>query len=158
MAGIVIFSDFCGFISKSGKIYSIDVSIQSYDGLAKNITLILPAVICNGEVLQLSNAEIVEINGELYYKIQIANLSYKYDHLSFECLNKKRPKDVHVSNNNVYVYFENAEKLKVDCAVYVAQMGREGYLLNLLLLYIYINKSDCGKWIPIGKKLMSRII
>ena len=76
MVGIVIFLDFYGFIPKSGKIYSIDVNIQSYDGLAKNIILILPAVICDGEVLQLSNAEIVEIDGKLYYKIQIENLSY----------------------------------------------------------------------------------
>ena len=145
MAGVVIFLDFYGFIPKSGKVYSISVGIQSYGGLAENITLILPVVICNGEVLQVSNAEIVKINDKLYYRIQIENLSWKYDHFSFECLNKKKLKNVHVSNNNVYVYFENAEKLKVDYAVYIAEMGREGYLIHLLSFTV--NKNDSEKWI-----------
>jgi hypothetical protein len=149
IAGIVIFLDFYGFIPKSGEIYSISIGIQSYGGLAENITLILPAVICDGEVLQLSNAEIVEINGKPYYKIQIENLSYKYDHFSFECLNKKKlkNKNVNVSSSNIYVYFENAEKLRVDYAVYVAEVGREGYLINLLSFTI--NKNDSGKWISV---------
>jgi len=149
VAGIVIFLDFCGFIPKSEKIYSISVGIQSYGGLAKNITLILPAVIYNGEVLRISNAEIVEINSKLYYKIQIENLSYKYDHFSFECLNKKKlkNKNVDVSSSNVYIYFENAEKLKVDYAVYVAEIGREGYPISLLSFTI--NKNDSGKWISV---------
>ena len=150
MVRIVIFLDFYDFISKSGKIYSIDVSIQSYDGLAKNITLILPVVIYDGEVLQLSNAEIVKVNGKLYYKIQIENLSYKYNHFSFECLNKKKFKSVNVSNDKVHVYFENAKKLRVDYAVCVAQIGRESYFINLLSFTV--NKSDNGKWISIRKK------
>ena len=78
MAGVVIFLDFYGFIPKSGEIYSISIGIQSYGGLAKNVTLILPVIVCDSEVLKPSNVEIVKINDKLYYKIQIENLSYKY--------------------------------------------------------------------------------
>lgn len=150
ISGVVIFLDFYGFIPKSGKIDSISIGIQSYGGLAKNITLILPAVTYNEEVLRVYNAEIVEINGKPYYKIQIKNLSYKYDHFSFECSNKKtlkEDKNINISSSNVYAYFENAEKLKVDYAVYVAKMGREGYLISLLSFTI--DKNDSKKWISV---------
>jgi len=61
MAGVVIFLDFYGFISKSGKVYSISVGIQSYGGLAENITLLkmfTSAIIMSTYILKMQRIKV----------------------------------------------------------------------------------------------------
>jgi len=144
IAGVVIFLDFYGFIPKSQEVYGVGVGVKSYGGLAKNITLILPAVICDRKVLQISNAKTIKIDGKFYYKVWIEKPNHRNDYFYFECLNKRRSKDVRVSDDKVCVYFENAEKLKVTYSVYIAEIGRESSLVHLLSFIA--NKNDCGKW------------